>query len=541
MTGKAGKIAFWRRAAGPGSLALDFAPDAISLHARVRGREWEEVGRAPTDADDFARQVDALRVEAMVRDRTQSPITLWLPSDQIIERRYQLAATSDDGRRTEAARRIASETTHLAAELSVAVSDGSRTEPVKVLAVLLQTMIEARSYAANWGFNPGPISTRVSTDGFGADGPVFEFPRSVAHKAGRSVRRIAVAAVALGTVGAAALGGYQLVQPLLQEPIEVRSTGPAPSSFAVFLDPPPGPQEPFRAVEITPAGDLGPARQSLTPERFEPGLGTLDYARIGPATELPTLDEPAGTIPLRVGTAPARPEIGTPGGPVTAPETPDLALSAATTADGTPPAPEDEPEDLSPTEYAPETMALVPPRRPDAEEADAEPAVAAAPAADAEETADAPEVPPEKPEDIAATATAPEETTADAEDTPPVVEERPSVFAAAEAPEPSKRPRALQFAAKRLPARTSTPFSVYLPRSVSEAAGRTGLSMDETSVIGIIDAKSGRQALVRLADGAFRKVGRGDEIDGWRVSSISREAVRLTRNGQNRTLLLVAD
>ena len=82
-------------------------------------------------------------------------------------------------------------------------------------------------------------------------------------------------------------------------------------------------------------------------------------------------------------------------------------------------------------------------------------------------------------------------------------------------------------------------MSVYLPRSVTDAARRTGLSLDETSLIGIIDAKTGREALVRLPNGSFRKVSRGDEIEGWRVSSINREAVRLTRQGQNRTLLLV--
>ncbi len=550
---------FWKTRGGSGALALDFSPEAIALYERGRGNTWNEIGRAQTDADDFSEQVDALRVEALVRDKRQSPVTLWLPSDQIIERHYQLQATSDDGRRAEAARRIASETSHLAPELSIAVADGSRTEPVKVLAVLLQTMIEARSYAANWGFNPGPISTRVSADGFSSAGPVFDFPHSAVQRAGRTARRAAIAAVALGAVGAAALGGYHLIQPLLQQPVEVRSSGPAPSSFAVFLDPPRGPHAPLRAVETTPAGNLAMQRLRLRSENFEPGLGTLTYARIGETGTPAVLTAPNGAVPLRVGTAPAIPEIGELAALGAAPTEPATAAIAAFSPEAG-----EEAEDLTPTEFAPETMALAPiprPATPEATEPDAETA-----STDAHSD---PAIPLERPADIAADAET--ETDTSLTETPPAEDktateigaeiaatdpagtadetdaaaeetavEKPSVFAAIEAPAPSKRPRALEFAAKRLPRRSATPLSVYLPSSVKDAAKRTGLILDKTNLIGIIDAKSGRQALLRLSDGDFRKVSRGDKIDGWRVSAIGREAVRLSRQGQHRTLLLVS-
>ena len=545
------RIAFWKRTGGAGALAVDFAADAISLHVRGRGG-WEEVGRAPTDAPDFAQQVDALRVEALVRDKTQAPITMWLPADQIIERHYQLTATTEDGRRAEAARRIASETTHLAAELSVAVAGDSRTEPVKVLAVLLQTMVEARSYAANWGFNPGPISTQVSAAGFGPGGPIFEFPRSAVHRAGRTFRQVAVAASVLAVAGAAAFGGYYLVQPLLQSPVEVRSTGPAPSSFAVFLDPPPEPQAPFRAVTTGPAGNLGQQRTGLPPETFEADLGTSDYARIPPSEPPGTLAAPPGTVPLKVGTAPAVPAIGAAGELADLEPVPPAAVAALT-----PNGLVANVEDLSPTEFAPEEMAGTPPPRPVEDDTEAESEVAAVP----EET---PEVPPPRPEiettdadtpaitvpdDVAAGGraapddAAPDNSAAAATLEIEPVEVRPSVFAAVEAPPPSKRPRTLEFAAKRLPARTRTapPLSVYLPRAVSDAAKRTGLALDETSLLGIIDAKTGRRALVRLSDGGTRMVTSGDEIDGLaHLVDHARGRLRLTRQGQRRTLVLVA-
>jgi Tfp pilus assembly protein PilP len=66
------------------------------------------------------------------------------------------------------------------------------------------------------------------------------------------------------------------------------------------------------------------------------------------------------------------------------------------------------------------------------------------------------------------------------------------------------------------------------------------LELDQTNLVGVIEASNGRRALVRLPDGDFRKVARGDDVNGWRVNSIERAAMRLTRKGQNRTLLLVS-
>lgn len=115
-------------------------------------------------------------------------------------------------------------------------------------------------------------------------------------------------------------------------------------------------------------------------------------------------------------------------------------------------------------------------------------------------------------------------------------------FAALTSPRPSKRPAGLVAAEPRLPKKAkSKPISTgRTSTSVGRAASERGLELSETNLIGVIEANSGRRALVRLPDGDFRKVSRGDDVNGWRVSSIERAAMRLTRKGQNRTLLLVS-
>ena len=245
-----GKRAPFRRSGRSGVLALGFTSESITLYAR-NGDDWSEIGWADVRSPDFSNQISALRAEAARLDRSNGPVTIWLPPEQVIERHYTLAAVTEDLRRAEATRRIADETPHTAGEISVAIASESRFEPVKVLAVLHQTMSEARAHAANWGFNPGRISTQVGMRGFQAPGPVFEFPRTAAGKVGRTARRAAVAAVAVAAVGGAAFGAYRLFEPMLEAPVAIGPAGPAPSSYSLFLDPPPGPQIPLGDVEKT--------------------------------------------------------------------------------------------------------------------------------------------------------------------------------------------------------------------------------------------------------------------------------------------------
>ncbi|MEL6478081.1 MAG: hypothetical protein AAFR17_12215 [Pseudomonadota bacterium] len=128
--------------------------------------------------------------------------------------------------------------------------------------------------------------------------------------------------------------------------------------------------------------------------------------------------------------------------------------------------------------------------------------------------------------------------------TDPVDEPEPGLAAElTQAPSPRSRPpelaREVQRAVARVLRPRSTSGSGSSTRSVRRAATEEGLPLDRTSLIGIINVNSGREALVRLPNGRFRRVGRGDVLDGWRVSLIGRDAMRLSRSGKNHTLLLV--
>ncbi|MEM7240152.1 MAG: hypothetical protein AAF501_20305, partial [Pseudomonadota bacterium] len=63
---------------------------------------------------------------------------------------------------------------------------------------------------------------------------------------------------------------------------------------------------------------------------------------------------------------------------------------------------------------------------------------------------------------------------------------------------------------------------------------------DRTSLIGIINVGTNREALLRLPNGRFRRIGQGDTLDGWKVNLIGRDAVRLQQGAKEHTLILVS-
>ena len=65
------------------------------------------------------------------------------------------------------------------------------------------------------------------------------------------------------------------------------------------------------------------------------------------------------------------------------------------------------------------------------------------------------------------------------------------------------------------------------------------MALDSTALIGILSLGTGRKALLRLPDGRYRSVIVGDVLDGWRVSMIGADAMRLTRGNEDRMFLLV--
>ena len=234
MSGKRGKDG---NVADPCNLALDLHNEAITLYRRSESGDWLALGKAVLGADDFSDQIDALRVEVLVRGGENQTILLWLPPEQVIAREMVLAPGSEDAARNEATQKIATATEFDPSELIVAMAPATDASSTIVLGALRQTVHEAKTYATKWGFPRTIVSTRRTDGQFGLYGPSFEPPPTMVRQAGHAVRRLAVAASIFIAIGGALYGGYNALQPLLEEPRDIRSLGPAVASFTVVLDP----------------------------------------------------------------------------------------------------------------------------------------------------------------------------------------------------------------------------------------------------------------------------------------------------------------
>jgi hypothetical protein len=117
-----------------------------------------------------------------------------------------------------------------------------------------------------------------------------------------------------------------------------------------------------------------------------------------------------------------------------------------------------------------------------------------------------------------------------------------SRVAAIMAPKPPVRPDrserlgspALQSASPVLPRVTAA-----VPGTVRATATEPGLPLNQTALVGIMHVDGASKALMRLPDGRYRSVVVGDVIEGWRISAIGTDAVRMSRSGEQRTLVLV--
>lgn len=590
-------------------LALDFASDAISLFARSGSGEWEMVKAAIPGSEDFSGQIDALRVEALVRDRSKRPVTLWLPDEQVLQKSLLLTSKGKDALHQEAVRRLAEDTNYSVGELTVALAPTIKGQPTLVLGVLQQTLREARTYAEDWGFKAGRVSTRTAGEKFGPDGPAFELPKSAARRAGASFgRNLAAAASVLVAVGAG-YTIYQQMQPILVSPVDIRSSGPEQSTFIVVTDRLDQFSRPMSVVR-----SFQPDALALPSVRVSSAQETTkrlsDYALASEVKSPPVLKEPAPAKSLSVGGTEIAPELERPGrlaqtNPLT--ERPDIRTARRAVATIRSESRQQAAEvsaEVSARDPFVDEMASEGTHDPDLREADERPVATTgsfdasdvtdrqdqqiAPAVDPsaaeggvnadiadnlateDETSDAPSdlappvfegLPKARPESVEQIALSTISETAEAvsagdvapqseadiagaadEEAEISAEDRldDSALAAVTAPQPSKRPRTLQRISKTTRVKRLAPILSSAPTSVRSAAKQSGLALDQTSLIGVIDANSGRKALLRKQDGSFLRVARGDVVDGWRVSDIGRDAMRLTRKGQNRTLLLVS-
>ncbi len=618
-------------------LALDMNSEAVTLFAREDGR-WKEVASVPLDSADLARDLDELRVTALVHGGKGAPVLLWLPPEQILVRRAKLTETQPHRRETEARSRLEGDTVYAPDELAVAVSPPDADGWSTILATLLTTRAEAVSYATKWGLAPGPVSTRSEDDAF-PDGPaVFAPPPSKAVRAARIGRRLGIAAGGAGALAAAVWAGITFIPPLLvAEPERVFTAAPDAPVMQVLAIPPAyaEPMETRPATDRAPdslkASDTTGARRETALAGVHPAIRlpvyrpedvsgrTIDGValQIGGAPQGMLLQVvPAGLVaPAGLGVAPTAAPLPAEPAPVAkAPASvePDPAAPAAEAE----PAPDAEPE--AAPEAAPETELAsdlapeetpVPLVRPEsiAALAEPEPEPAAAPETDpaadpttdpATETAAAdPETPgaealpvpvpvpaphkdpastvalgdPATPDPAAAAApvAAPGSTVPPTAAAPvaapggivalpgtaslapatvaPVTDpDAATRFAALIAPKPPGRPESIAAAVAIVTAPTPEgDLSIPAPpRDPNRGAVRTGtrqvaLDLNAASLVGIINSDTGRRALVRLPGGEFKRLSRGDQIDGWKVSMIGVDAMQLSRGGQNVTLLLI--
>lgn len=102
------------------------------------------------------------------------------------------------------------------------------------------------------------------------------------------------------------------------------------------------------------------------------------------------------------------------------------------------------------------------------------------------------------------------------------------------APAPAEETRVA--AAASVAPRTVAPA---LPSSASVARSATvknAINLRRVNLIGVYGKPASRRALVRLANGRYRKVSVGDRIDGGRVSAINNSELRYTKGSRNLVL-----
>ncbi|MEL6576701.1 MAG: hypothetical protein AAFQ81_12500, partial [Pseudomonadota bacterium] len=219
--------------------------------------------------------------------------------------------------------------------------------------------------------------------------------------------------------------------------------------------------------------------------------------------------------------------------------------------------------DLTPTAAAPEEMDRLPVPRPDGSSpSDAETVVAAVPTPDASVP-----LPPEQPgTGEAAASQEPEAATLGDGELPEEEDGPPSTLAVAAAPTPATRPKDVPPATRgslvRLGAGSSstrrdgprvvrpTPSSppetisiglpTSLPARVRRNANEGQLPLGEMTLIGVLELETGRQALLRLPNGRYQRLSVGDEAEGWQITAIGGQSIRLRRQGDERVLALVA-
>lgn len=113
------------------------------------------------------------------------------------------------------------------------------------------------------------------------------------------------------------------------------------------------------------------------------------------------------------------------------------------------------------------------------------------------------------------------------------LKERAAAIRARRAQEPARQVAAVT------PGATTAASSLRLPSSAQVARAATiedGINLGGVSLIGIFGTANARRALVRLPQGRYVQVKRGDRVRGWTVSAISEDNIRVQKGAQNSIL-----
>jgi hypothetical protein len=584
-------------------LALDLTAEAIILFERAPGGEWKRFAAAQLDDPELPIVIGLLRNEAEAHIGGRRPVRLWLPGEQVLKKQSRISGKSPADRLKAAFDYVDRKTVYRPGDVAVAVAPADQSGKTTLLITFTETWREARDYAARWGFEPGAVSTRQDAASFGPEGPVFRLNSQVLEPPAPVKRnRLAAAALTLAAVMAgtalwalqpweaqsglpemepgASVGIAQAPvasQPPYQSPAQspardletrieaqpprhspntpilatpvLQDTRPdghaaldapgilaspamlaAPAAIAAAPSPPPVPEPapPERDPVVAWAGPVS-ALEPPVPSSPPDGRGISRLMKMPVRVEQINLIATDGSLPQPL---PAVPDVE-PWLPEPA-STAEDGIKLAELAAAPPPAPIPVPRpqragpdgaNPDPVKEHPLARFLPPPRPASLNGVETQP----------ETPAPAPD-----PADIGPDNIGPDNTEviapADPEEPDP---DAPTNLASLTAPMPKSRP-ARHKVPRKLPSISALPAITGIgPRSIRSAATEQGLPMDRMTLIGILNLEIGRKALLRLPNGRYRSVIVGDVLDGWRVSLIGVDAMRITRSGEDRTLLLV--
>jgi len=192
----------------PPTLALDLTGEAASLHQLAFDGHWHEMARAGFNEIGLAEKMAFMRRVAVRLEGRMFRNTVWLPNEQIIERKLKLASTDPATKLAEAKLALSTITSHPAEDFLVELAEKDEAGYTPVVAVRKTTLAEARRFATSHGFRAESFTVNRDAEGFSE--PVrFIPPRDV-----QALRKQAVLVAGFAAAAALVLAGAWWADPL---------------------------------------------------------------------------------------------------------------------------------------------------------------------------------------------------------------------------------------------------------------------------------------------------------------------------------------